>query len=186
MYFLKSISHDVQHAQSGFRKHFKAKRLIFGSILACIAALFQAAGGYLPGIGYIISPFATLPILFCAMFSIPIGVMSYFLSIILLFILQPSELIVFPFTTGLLGLGIGTAFSFFSKRISIISFGAGSLFIGIMSLLYFFHFPILGPSVSGSFSFITAGGVSLFAFVYSMLWVEIALFFFKRLNPILT
>ncbi|MEH7886080.1 hypothetical protein V7654_17405 [Bacillus sp. JJ1609] len=186
MYFLKSISDDVQFAQLEFRKHTKTKRLIFGSILACMAAVLQATGGYLPGLGYLISPFATQPILICAMFSLPIGVMSYFLTILLLLILQPSELIVFPFTTGLLGIGIGAAFSFFGKRLSIICVGAVSLFIGIMILLYVFHFPVLGPTVSDSFSFLITGSVSLFAFLYSMLWVELALFFFKRLKSIIT
>src|SRR4051812_36219663 len=61
MYFLKSISDDVQFAQLEFRKHAQAKRLVLGSFLACMAAVLQAAGGFLPGIGYLISPFATLP-----------------------------------------------------------------------------------------------------------------------------
>ena len=100
MYFLKSISDDVRFAQLEFRKHTKAKRLVLGSFLACMAAVLQAAGGFLPGIGYFISPFATLPILIGAMFSMQMGVMSYFLTILLLFILFPSELVVFPFTTG--------------------------------------------------------------------------------------
>lgn len=37
-------------------------KLILGSIFACIAAILQAAGGFLPGIGYFISPFATATI----------------------------------------------------------------------------------------------------------------------------
>ena len=68
-------------AQLEFRKHTKAKRLVIGSFLACMAAILQAAGGFLPGIGYFISPFATSPILIGAMFSLRMGVMSYFLTI---------------------------------------------------------------------------------------------------------
>ena len=59
MYFLKSISDDVRFAQLEFRKHSKAKRLVLGSFLSCMAAVLQAAGGFLLGIGYFISPFAT-------------------------------------------------------------------------------------------------------------------------------
>ncbi|MGG3801293.1 hypothetical protein [Metabacillus fastidiosus] len=186
MYFFKSISDDIQFAQLEFRKHTKTKKLILGSFLACIAAVLQAAGGFLPGIGYFISPFATLPILICLTFSFPIGIMSYFLTILLLFILQPSELIVFPFTTGLVGIGIGTGFTFFKQRLSIISFSATLLTIGIISLLYIFNFPVLGPVVSDSFSLFTAGSIFLFSFFYNWLWIEIALFFFKRLKIIIT
>ncbi|WP_239984611.1 hypothetical protein [Lentibacillus sediminis] len=157
-------------------------KLILVSIFACFAAVFQSAGGFLPGIGYFLSPLATAPILLCAMFSIPFGVMAYFLTMMLLFILQPTELIIFPFTTGLLGLGIGASFSFFRKRISIIAAGAIVLVLGIMSLLYIFHFPILGPVVSGSFSFLAAGSIFLFTFLYSWLWVEISFILFHRLK----
>lgn len=186
MYFLKSISDDVRLAQLEFCKHTKAKRLVLGSILACMATVLQVAGGFLPGIGYFISPFSTLPILIGAMFFLQMGVMSYLLTILLLFILFPSELFIFPFTTGLLGIGIGGAFSFFKKRLSIIFVGAILLTIGIMSLLYVFHFPILGPAVSDSYSFLTVGSVFIFTFLYNWLWVEMALFFFKKLKNVIT
>jgi hypothetical protein len=116
------------------------------------------------------------------MFSIPFGVMTYLLTIMLLFILQPTELIVFPFTTGLLGLGIGASFSFFRKRLSVIAVGAILLMSGIMSLLFIFHFPVLGPAVPVSFSFLIT--CFLLAFIYSWFWVEMALIIFKKLKMI--
>ena len=180
MYFFKPISDEVRLIQEKFNHHKKTMKLMLVSIFSCIAAILQAAGGMLPGIGYFISPLATAPILLCSIFSIPFGVMSYFLTMMLLFILEPTELIIFPFTTGLLGLGIGTSFSLFRKRISMIASGAIFLFLGIMSLLYIFHFPVLGPADSDSFSFLTIGSISLFSFLYSWLWVEIALIIFKK------
>ncbi|WP_148357783.1 hypothetical protein [Peribacillus simplex] len=182
MYFFKPISDEVRLSQIIFNKHKKTKKLILVSIFSCIAAILQAAG-VLPGIGYFISPLATAPILLCSMFSIPFGAMSYFLTIMLLFILQPTELIVFPFTTGLLGLGIGASFYLFRKRLSIIATSAILLMLGIMSLISILHFPVLGPAVSVSFSFLTIG--FLLTFLYSWLWVEIALIIFKRLKMII-
>ncbi|MFE4145256.1 hypothetical protein ACFX4I_26060 [Peribacillus sp. YIM B13472] len=182
MYFLKPISDEVLLSQIIFNKHKKTMKLILVSIFACIAAILQAAGVF-PGIGYFISPLATAPILLCSMFSISFGAMSYFLTIMLLFMLQPTELIVFPFTTGLLGVGIGASFHLFKKRLSIIATGAILLMLGIMSLIFIFHFPVLGPAVSVSFSFLIFG--FLFAFIYSWLWVEIAIIIFKRLKMII-
>ena len=181
MYFFKPISDEVRLSQIIFNKHKKTMKLILVSIFSCIAAILQAAGA-VPGIGYCISPLATAPILLCSMFSIPFGAMSYFLTIMLLFILLPTELIVFPFTTGLLGLGIGASFHLFKRRLSIIATGAILLMLGIMSLICIFHFPVLGPVVSVSYSFLIF--VFLFAFLYSWLWVEIALTLFKRLKMI--
>jgi hypothetical protein len=182
MYFFKPISGQVRISQKIFIKQNKTKKLILVAIFAGMAAILQAAGGLLPGIGYFISPFATAPILLCAMFSIPFGVMSFFLTIMLLVILQPSELMVFPFTTGLLGLGIGAAFSFFRKRLSIIVTGAILLMLGILGLIHILHFPVLGPAVSDSASPLVIGSIFLFAFLYSWLWVEIALIMFNRLK----
>jgi hypothetical protein len=185
VYFFKPVSDEVRLISITFNKHKKTMKLTLGSIFACIAAILQSSGGFLPGIGYFLSALATAPILLCSMLSIPFGVMSYFLTIMLLFILQPTELIVFPFTTGLLGLGIGISFYFFRKRLSIIATGAILLILGIMSLLFIFNFPVLGPVVSVSFSFLINGSIFLFAFLYSWLWVEIALIIFNRLKMII-
>ncbi|HYK74752.1 MAG TPA: hypothetical protein VEV44_16780 [Pseudoneobacillus sp.] len=185
MYFFKPISDEVRLSQILFNRYNKTIKLTLVAVFACIAAILQSAGGFLPGIGYFFSPIATAPILLCSMFSISFGTMSYFLTIMLLFILQPTELIVFPFTTGLLGLGIGAAFYFFRKRLSIIATGTILLMLGITSLIYIFHFPVLGPAVSDSFSSLTLGSIFLLTFLYSWLWVEIALIIFKRLKIIL-
>ncbi|WP_088072686.1 hypothetical protein [Gottfriedia luciferensis] len=185
MYFLKPVSDDIRLFQKRFNQHKNTMKYILMSMFACIAVILQSAGGYLPGIGFFISPIATAPILFCTMFSIRFGLKSYFLTIMLLFILQPTELIVFPFTTGLLGLGIGSSFFFFRKRLSMIASGAILLIVGIMCLLFVFHFPVLGPIGAHSFSILTTGCILLFTFFYSWLWVEIALVIFKRLKKIL-
>ncbi|ANC77334.1 hypothetical protein ABE65_011175 [Fictibacillus phosphorivorans] len=179
------LSEDIRSIQLQFQKQPKVKWLVLGSYLSCIAALLQATGGLLPVVGFFISPFATLPILIGTMFFLQIGVISYFLSISLLFILFPSELIVFPFTTGILGLGIGVGFYLFKEKLNIISLGAILLALGIICLLYILQFPVLGPIVSHSFSFLTAGSILLFSFFYSWLWVEMAPFFFKKFKPFL-
>lgn len=185
LYFFNSISAEVRLAQKKIHKLTKIRRLLLGSIFACMAAALQSAGGFVPGVGYFISPLATAPVLLCSMLSISTGVMIYFLTILLLLILQPSELIVFPFTTGIIGLAIGAAFYFLSKRLSIIVVGAVLLMMGIIILLFIFHFPVLGPAVSGSFSFLTTGMILLFTFLYSWLWVEVGFLMFKRLKRVI-
>jgi hypothetical protein len=182
MYFFHSISSEIQSIHRSLNLLPRTKRMVIGSILCSLATLFHLAGGILPVVGFFISPLATAPILICTVFSKSLGLISYLVSILLIFVLVPSELFVFPFTTGLLGLGIGMAFHFFKKRLSIIVSGSIHLTTGIILLLYGIKFPILGPSVSVSFSFSVVGYIFLFAFFYSWIWVEISFAYLKRIQ----
>ncbi|WKB36003.1 hypothetical protein QS257_01435 [Terrilactibacillus sp. S3-3] len=155
------------------------------SFLASMAAIFQSAGGLLPGIGYLISPLSTAPIIFCTILSIRYGLMGYILAIAVLLIMLPSEIIVFPFTTGLLGLGIGGAFMLLKKRIYIIFTASLFLFAGITILLYGIRFPVLGPTASSSFHLFTLVLIYLFSVLYSWLWVEISNVCIKKIGKIL-
>ena len=180
MYFLKSLSNEVKSAQLFFNRLSKTKQLVSGALFASLAAFFQSAGGFLPGIGFFISPLSTAPILFCFILSLPLGFIIYILTNLLLLVIQPSELIIFPFTTGILGMGIGSAFYFFKTRLYIIISGATLLTFGIITLLCVFKFPVLGPVISKNFSLSTAGFIFLFDFLYSWIWVELSLAYFKK------
>ncbi len=102
------IEHDISFVHK--RKLSLANKLVLTALMSALTTMFQAAGNLIPGIGLLISPFSTLPIFFAILYSIREGILSYILTIFLLFIIEPSELIVFPFTTGLLGLALGLAF----------------------------------------------------------------------------
>lgn len=111
--------------------------------------------------------------------------LSYIVSFCLLFIIQPIELIVFPLTTGILGIAIGYAFRLLKRRLLVIIGGAICLALGIMILLYIIQFPVLGPGVSMVFHPAIVGGIFVFTFIYSWLWVEIGIVFFRRLKVII-
>lgn len=156
-----------------FSPYSNTTKLVIGSVLAAFAAIFQSAGIFV-GFGYALSILATLPIVQSAMLSLRIGFMSYFLTILLLAILQPSELLVFPLTTGLLGVALGMAFKWWRNWIIITVFGGAALSIGIMILLYLLRFPILGPSVSHSFDIKIALLILLFSLFYSLIWMGLS------------
>ncbi|WP_233713472.1 YybS family protein [Lederbergia citri] len=182
--FSKTISNDAKKIHDTFNQHSPTKKLVLFSLLSCLAAVFQAAGGFIPVIGLFISPLSTAPIIVCTILSLRYGLLSYLLTILLLFFFQPTELIVFPFTTGLLGLGIGFSFLFFKKRFSILFGGTASLFIGILAVLYIFKFPLLGPVASTSFNVFTTGSILLFSLFYSWIWIEISVTSFKRIKKL--
>jgi hypothetical protein len=158
-----------------------SSKLILVALLAAITSLLQSAGGFFPGIGYMISPLATLPMILAMLVSRKLGFWSYIITIVLLLIIQPSEIHVFCFTTGLLGMGLGFSFHFVKRRIGLAVSGAVSLLIGISFLLYGIDFAILGP-VSTSWSFARFIGIFIFCFIYSWFWVTISLSMCRRLG----
>lgn len=185
MYFFKQISSEADKLNSYFNETAKyTAKIILTSFLSLMAAVFQSAGGFLPGIGFTVSPITTAPIIISVIISYQLGFMSYIITIFLLLIIQPSELFIYPFSTGLLGLGIGIGFRLLKKRISIIILASFTLFIGILAVLYIVKFPILGP-VSTNVNTYTLLLIYLFTIIYSWAWVEASLIMFKKLNKIL-
>ena len=151
----------------------KTKSLIIASFMGAFAAIMQSAGNWFPGVGYVISAFSTLPIvILCFTTSFRYSLMGFGLACLLLLYIEPSEVFVFPFTTGLLGLGLGTGMNYFKLRINRILSAALPLWFGILFLLYGIQFPVLGPGVSSKFSFVTTLGIFVFCILYSWIWIE--------------
>jgi hypothetical protein len=159
-------------------------RITMGALLAALAAIFQSAGVF-SGIGYAISILTTFPIVLATMISIRIGVLSYVVTILLLMMLQPSELLVFPFTTGLLGLSLGLAIRFVKKWGAVILLGAAGLTFGILFLLYVIRFPVLGPNVSSTFNLNVVLGTLSFSILYSAIWYRISVLGMRAIDRVL-
>ena len=158
----------------------QTKTLVTIAFLSAIAALFQSAGGFIPGAGYLISPLSTAPVALAALVSIRSGLTVYALSIVLLLLIQPSELIVFPFTTGVLGLALGFSNARSPNRIRSVLLSALALWAGISLVLYAFRFPLIGPYLSLDLA--SAAYLVLFCLLYSAIWTEITLRFITKLK----
>jgi hypothetical protein len=164
-------SHSIINTQANLNNGYtNTTKLVLGSIFAAFAAIFQSAGIFI-GFGYVFSILATLPIVLSTMISIRIGLMSYFTTILLLIMIQPSELIIFSFTTGLLGVCLGMALKWWRSWIVITLFGGIGLTAGIFMVLYVIQFPILGPDVSNTFEFNISLLIFLFSLFYSLIWM---------------
>jgi hypothetical protein len=186
LYWFHSVNKDAMDLHQYFhRASSKTNEMTMTAFLGALAAIFQSAGGFIPGVGYLISPIATAPIILGAIYSIRSGLMAYLLGIALLVIIQPSEIIIFPFTTGLLGLGIGIGFVYLKKRITIVALASFLLVAGIAILLYGFRFPLLGPVIGSAIPIIHMVYIYLFSFIYCWLWVEISLICLKKLRIML-
>jgi hypothetical protein len=185
--YLKRITSGISGNQSpsdlvfSFDLYSKTTRLVMGGLLGSIAVIFQSAGIF-TGVGYLFSMMTTGPIVLAALLSTRIGLMTYFVTIILLAMVQPSELVVFPFTTGLLGLSIGLGLKYMKRTIYILLFSGFCLTAGICILIYGFGFPILGPSVSSQFNIMVFFGTLTFSVLYSWIWMRVSVLVFNMIH----
>lgn len=159
------------------------KKLVSSAILAIFTSILHASGSLFPGIGLLMSPLSTFTILFSTFFSLQHGFLTYFATIILLFIIEPSELFIFPFATGLLGLGLGWGFIKLKNRWITISIVNGLLlFMGICFPLYVLHFPILGPTILSVPKLSILFAILVFSLIYSLLWLWVSIALIKYIN----
>lgn len=185
MYWNKDVKYIISPIIAQLRTEKTSTfKTIAVALMGLIAALFQSAGGLIPGIGMLISPFATAPIIIGMLFGTLYGLMGYVLTIFLLLLIQPSELIIFPFTTGLIAIGIGLSLILFKKRWQILSFSGLFLLIGICTLLYGIQFPVLGPFLI-KFNFLNLISIYLFSLLYSWVWTELVIRFLPTIFKIL-
>ncbi|MFC5466927.1 hypothetical protein [Lederbergia graminis] len=162
----------------------KSMQLVAGASLGGLAAILQSAGIF-TGVGYIFSMMSTAPIVLACLLSMNIGVMTYFLTILLVAILQPTELFIFIFTTGLLGLSLGFSMKYLRRNILIIAFSAITLTIGISILLYGMKFAILGPSITTKISSTVILGTFAFSLLYSWIWKKVCISIFRFIHTFL-
>lgn len=172
-YWAKPITGRLQNNKSYIGTSAgRTGKLVAAALLSATAVILQSAGA-LGGPGFAVSALVTLPISIAAVFAVHSGILAYLTTLCLLVIVQPTEVLIFPFTTGLLGLGIGFSFRIFNKRAAIIPVAALTLTVGISILLYCIQFPVMGPIISTRFHFLSIACMYIFSFLYSWLWVEI-------------
>ncbi|OLS39245.1 hypothetical protein [Bacillus sp. MRMR6] len=170
---------DIQETISPLMDKIKSRqslpfKLVATALLGLIAAIFQSSGGWIPGIGMLISPFSSAPIILSMLIGPSFGLLCYLLTIFLLLLLQPSELIVFPFTTGIMAIGLGFSFLLVNRIWKAVILSAVFLLLGICFLLYGVRFPILGPFLI-EFSMWNILIIYLFSLGYCWFWTELVL-----------
>jgi len=159
----------------------RTTKMIVGSLLGASTAILQSAG-LIGGFGFAFSMMATGPIVLAAIISARFGLLTYIVTALLLLMLQPSEVLVFLFTTGLLGISLGLAFKWTKRKVSVTLAGGFALTTGILLLLLLFRFPILGPSLSSNITAPTILAITGFSILYSWGWMKISIVLMKQLT----
>ena len=148
----------------------KISRFIsLGGLLISLTVLFQSAPVFLPSIGLALSPFSTLPIALASVLNVSLGITVLFSSSLILITVSPQEAIILTFTTGLLGILMGTLIYRKGIIVSILS-STIMLSVGIAILTYIVGIPAFGD-LTGALSLpFTLFIFLIFSFVYVSIW----------------
>lgn len=143
--------------------------ICMGGVSTAIAVLFQSAPVFLPGVGFAISPLSTLPIAIAAVSNVSLGLTVFISSALILVMVDVQETIILLFTTGLLGVVIGTLLYRNGTIISIL-FSGIALSIGMMFLTYIAAIPSFVDITNTLPVYLTFIIYFSFSLVYSSLW----------------
>ncbi|WP_066718559.1 hypothetical protein [Clostridium sp. Marseille-P299] len=143
--------------------------ICIGAILVALTVIFQSAPVFLPSIGLALSPFSTLPIAIAAVINISLGFLVFFASVLILVIVSVEETIILLFTTGVLGIVIGTLLYRKGIKISILV-SSVALSLGMICLTY-----IIGISAFVDLTRLISTPIIFlayfsFSFIYACIW----------------
>lgn len=152
-------------------------RLIgLGGILTSISVLLQSAPVFIPIIGLALSPFSTLPVALAAVINVYLGMVVLLSSVLILIAVSIQEAAIFLFTTGILGIVLGSMIFRKGRLVNILS-SSIVLSIGMIILTYVVAVPGF-VELLGTYSFIFIISIYL---MFSLVYVSIWAIFLKRL-----
>ncbi len=152
-----------------------------GGILTTLAVIFQSAPIFLPAIGLFLSPLSTIPIAISAFYNIPLGLAVFVSSVLILTMISIQESVILLFTTGLLGIVIGTLLFRKGIIVSILS-SSIALSLGITFLTYIVG---IASFVDFASSFSTTLTFLIF-FLFSLIYSSICNIFLRKFINYLT
>ena len=147
----------------------KIRFISIGGILTAITVLFQSAPIFLPAIGLLFSPLSTLPIAIASLYNISLAITVYFSSALILVLVNMQEAIILLFTTGLLGIVLGTFLYRKGLFVSIL-FSSIILSIGMISLTYIVGISAFGDLISLESIPLIILFYTSFSLIYASIW----------------
>jgi hypothetical protein len=157
-----------------------AQIIAVGGICSTLSVILQLAPIYFSGLGLLLSPLSSLPVIFAALNSVVCGSFSYLCTGLIILIISPHESVIFLLTTGLFGLVLGINYN--KKFITAVIMSGSVLFSGINILIYFIGVAAFGDALTDIPLHIAEIIILIFSFIYSVIWMVILKIIFRRIN----
>lgn len=159
------------------------KYLTIGAIFAALAALIQLVPFFFSEMFVLVTMLSAIPIYIIARKNPRTGIITYFVSGVLILLFSVHEGLLFYFTNGIIGVSLGCLSNRF-RRISIIwPCSTLILAVALITLNYGIGIPVFGGALPGN-RIVQLMILLSFSFLYNLLFFYAAGFVYQRLQRI--
>lgn len=155
--------------------------LVFGSLMACIASLFQILPVFLTEAFILMTVFSAVPIYIITRMSLKVGFLTFVASFLLVSFFSVHEALIFIFTNGSVGLSLGCTSYYTKRKFIIVLISAALLTWSLCILNFFIGIPVFGTDLPGTVSF-QMFTILVFSIIYNFLFLKLCNSIFNRLS----
>ncbi|MEQ8199225.1 MAG: hypothetical protein ABRQ27_14700, partial [Clostridiaceae bacterium] len=147
----------------------KTKIIVIGAFLSVIAAVFQLIPALLSEVFVLLTIFSAVPVYIVSRISPKAGVMSYFVTGIIVMIASVHEGLFFLCTNGIVGLSLGVCSYYIKSRAAIWFLSSAALTITLCIMNYGIGIPVFGSVIQGKAA-VQLMIIFLFSVIYSIFY----------------
>lgn len=125
------------------------RNIVIGSLLAAIAALFQLMPFFFSEMLIFMTIFSAVPIYIASRINPKIGVLSYFVTSVIVMTLSVHESLFFLLTNGIVGMSLGICNYYIDRKSIIWSISSIPLTIALSIMNFGIGIPIFGTQIPG-------------------------------------
>ena len=155
------------------------RQIVFGGFLALISWLFQLLPVVFSEIFVFITILSSIPVYIGSRIGRKIGVMVYIVAGFLVSVLSVHEGLFFFFTNGIVGLSLGIARYYTTKKLYIGLISGAFLTISLSIMIYLFDILVFGTDIPGSIP-VQLAILFGFSFIYCSMFNILSDFIYKR------
>lgn len=157
------------------------KTMAIGALFAVIAALFQLIPALFSEVFVILTVFSSVPIFIVSRINPKTGILSYFVSSMLIMFLSVHEGLFFLLSNGIVGVSLGVC-SYYTRMKSVTWFLSSIMLTITLSIMnYGIGIPVFGSNIPGAI-ITQVAIIFLFSMVYNIFYYYFSSFVFSLLK----
>ncbi|MBH1941860.1 hypothetical protein I5677_13235 [Mobilitalea sibirica] len=161
----------------------RTKMIVFGALMAALAAIIQSLPALLTEAVIFITIFSSIPIYIIARIKPTVGVLSYLVAAFLVMLISLHEALFFLFSNGVVGLSLGSCSYFMIRKLLLAVLSALMLTLSLCIINYGIGIMVFGSELPGAL-IVQIIIIFVFSCIYVSVYHIFADFIYRRFKII--